>query len=281
MAFPYQTFPMKHFPTCAAVVALLGLLPLTACATNPTAMALAQSQMPGQYRPEPKLDEPAGWQSLFNGKDLAGWRAVNGSQKSQGKVAKFEAKDGCIVGSNVEGCTWNSFLRSEQGWSDFLFTCEFKWDRLGNSGVQIRSHQLPWGVGAWDGRVWGYQVEMDDKARAWTGGIQEEGWMKPARGWLHDLKGAKFDAARQAVKLKEWNRMTVRAIGPRIETWINGVPCADYTEKQVSADTRAGFFALQIHFGKDMSQVRWRNLKVLPLGPVAPAPFPAPPEKKK
>ncbi len=281
---PIATFPlfpsMIHLPTCATVF-LLALLPLSACASGPADAAMEQARAPGQYRPEPGLERAGAWQSLFNGKDLTGWRAVNGSQGRKGSVARFEVQDGCIVGTNVKDCSWNSFLRTEQGYSDFVFTCDFKWDQFGNSGVQIRSHQLPWGRGAWDGRVWGYQVEMDDKARAWTGGLQEEGWMKPARGWLHDLKGPRFDAARNAVKLKDWNRLTVRAIGPRIETWINGVPCTDYTEEKISADTQSGFFALQVHYGRDISQVRWRNLKVLPLGPVQAAPFPAPPEKKK
>ncbi len=257
-----------------------GLFAPVACASKPVpnsqamaaSMAQAENQAPGQYRAEPKLDDTTVWQPLFNGRDLAGWHTINGTQ---GHQANFHVEGGDLVGTNDPKCDLNTFLRTEQGYSDFLLTCEFRWDVGGNSGVQIRSHQRPWGMNAWDGRLWGYQVEMDEKARAWTGGLQEEGG-PPARGWLHplgDAKDEKFAAARHAVKLSEWNRLTVRAVGPRIETWLNGVPCTDYTEKNVTPDTQAGFFALQVHYGPP-SQIRWRNLKVLPLGPMAPANVP-------
>ncbi len=261
---------------------------LGACASDATAnvQAMAQAtaaskaqveaQSPGQYRPEPKLDNTAAWTDLFNGKDLAGWRTINGTK---GHQAKFEAKDGQLVATNDLKCGLNTFLRTEQGYSDFVFTCDFLWDVECNSGVQIRSHQRPWGVNAWDGRLWGYQVEMDPSPRAWTAGLQEEGG-SPARGWLVPLKGDKMAAARNAVKLKGWNRLTIRAIGPRVETWLNGVPCTDYTEQKVSPDTGAGFIALQVHYGHP-GQLRWRNLKILPLGPVAPVAFPAPPSQEK
>jgi hypothetical protein len=279
---------MKNPSLCAAVL-LLGLSALGACAAEPTAdvqataMATAASKaqvenrLPGQYRTEPKsFSDTASWASLFNGQDLTGWRTVNGQPAH---AAKFHVEGGDLVGTNDPKCHLNTFLRTEQGYSDFLFTCEFKWDVGGNSGVQIRSHQRPWGKDAWDGRLWGYQVEMDEKARAWTGGLQEEGGGS-ARAWLHplgkpgDADFEKFAAARHAVKLTEWNRLTVRAIGPRVETWLNGVPCTDYTEKTVTKDTQFGFFALQVHQGHD-SQIRWRNLKVLPLGPVGPEPIPS------
>jgi hypothetical protein len=43
-----------------------------------------------------------GWVSLFNGKDLEGWEQKNG-------LAKYEAKDGAIVGTSVPNSP-NSFL---------------------------------------------------------------------------------------------------------------------------------------------------------------------------
>ncbi len=49
-----------------------------------------------------------------------------------------------------------------------------------NSGIQIRSestHDYN------NGRVHGYQVEIDPSARAWSGGIYDEA----RRGWLYPL----------------------------------------------------------------------------------------------
>ncbi len=271
-------------PLLSAVVLLAGWSALNACTATaandlagPLAQAKQENQAAGQLRPEPKVDDTFAWLPLFNGKDLTGWRTVNGTK---GHQAKFHVEDGHLVGTNLPQCGGNCFLRTEQGYSDFVFTCDFKWDVPGNSGVQIRSHQDAFGEGAWDGRLWGYQVEMDPSKRAWTAGLQEEGGPR-RRGWLVPLKGDPMAAARNAIKPEDWNRITVRAIGPRVETWLNGVPCVDYVETKITPESSAGCFALQIHYGHP-SQMRWRNLKVLPLGPVAPVAFPVPnPQEKK
>jgi Domain of Unknown Function (DUF1080) len=42
------------------------------------------------------------WQNLFNGKDLKGWKLINGT-------AKFEVKNGELIGSTVYN-SHNSFL---------------------------------------------------------------------------------------------------------------------------------------------------------------------------
>lgn len=51
--------------------------------------------------------------------------------------------------------------------SDFIFECEMKIDWTLNSGVQTRSAHSP---DYKEGRVYGYQVEIDASGRAWTGG---------------------------------------------------------------------------------------------------------------
>ena len=56
-------------------------------------------------------------------------------------------------------------------------TCEFRVDPELNSGIKIRSNSL---AAYRDGRVHGYQVEIDPSARAWSGGIYDEA----RRGWL-------------------------------------------------------------------------------------------------
>jgi hypothetical protein len=108
-------------------------------------------------------------------------------------------------------------------------------------------------VGA--GRVHGYQVEIDPSARAYSGGIYDEG----RRGWLNDLK--ENEAARKAFKAGDWNQFKVECKGDSIKTWINGVPAADLKDSA----TPSGFIALQVHgVGKkeDPLDVRWRNLRI-------------------
>ena len=58
------------------------------------------------------------WTSLFNGKDLTGWKQLNGK-------AKYEVINGEIVGSTVLGEP-NSFLVTEKTFGDFILELEFK-----------------------------------------------------------------------------------------------------------------------------------------------------------
>ncbi|MFZ9838034.1 MAG: phosphoenolpyruvate hydrolase family protein [Opitutaceae bacterium] len=55
-------------------------------------------------------------------------------------------------------------------------------------------------------------------------------------------------AVNAAVRKDDWNEYRIRAEGPRIRSWINGVPALDYTEAEprVAADGR---IAVQIHSG--------------------------------
>jgi hypothetical protein len=194
---------------------------------------------------------------LFNGKDLNGWT-------KRGGAATYAVEDGAVVGRSVPN-TSNTFLATDKEYGNFKLELDFKVDETEfNSGVQIRSHARPEGDGE---RVYGYQVEIDPKPRAWTGGIYFEGG-SPEReaGWLFDLE--KNDAARGAFKLGEWNHLKVIANGKRIRTWINGIPAADFKDTDKKAFTPTGFIALQVHsVGSDPNtkEVRWKNIKLTEL----------------
>src|SRR5579864_9222777 len=95
------------------------------------------------------------WVNLFNGKDLGGWKQLNGK-------AKYEAQNGEIAGSTVSGEP-NSFLATENIFSDFILELEFKADPSMNSGIQFRSENKS---DYRDGRVHGYQYEIDPSTRA-------------------------------------------------------------------------------------------------------------------
>src|SRR5688500_10820565 len=100
---------------------------------------------------------------LFNGKDLSGWKHINGK-------AKYEVKNGEIVGTTVLNDP-NSFLVKEKLYENFILELEFKLDADMNSGIQFRSESKPEYK---EGRVHGYQMEIDPSPRAWTGGIYDE-----------------------------------------------------------------------------------------------------------
>jgi len=185
-------------------------------------------------------DAEEGFVSLFDGKTLNGWT-------QRGGLATYTVDRGTIVGRVGPG--GNTFLCTDKTYGDFVLKLELKLDVPVNSGVQFRSHAKK------DGRVFGYQCEVDPTPRAWSGGIYDEA----RRGWLAPLD--KNKTARKAFRRDGWNEFMIRAVGPRIQTWVNGVPCADLTDKTDAE----GFIGLQVH-AAGKGQVRWRNIRIKELG---------------
>jgi hypothetical protein len=191
---------------------------------------------------------------IFNGTDLSGWDKKGGD-------ATYAVEDGAIVGRSAPN-TPNTFLATDKDYADFILELDFKVDEGDfNSGVQIRSQSKKEHN---NGRVYGYQVEIDPTSRAYTGGIYFEGG-SPERpgGWLQNLDGN--EAARNAFRHGEWNHFKVVAKGRRIQTWLNGVPAADVTDEDEEAFLPSGFIALQVHSvgdSRDTKEVRWKNIKL-------------------
>lgn len=185
------------------------------------------------------------WESLFNGKNLKGWKKLNGQ-------AEYVVKDGIITGISKMN-TPNTFLATEKIYGDFILELEYKVDNDLNSGIQFRSNSLK---EYQNGRVHGYQCEIDPAPRAWSSGIYDEA----RRGWLYPLD--KNPAAKKAFRANEWNKVRIEAIGSRIRTWLNGQPCADLLDNV----TATGFIALQVHsIGKAEQEgktIQWKNIQI-------------------
>lgn len=185
------------------------------------------------------------WVQLFNGKDLTGWKPLNGK-------ASYTVKNGEIIGTTVYKEP-NSFMVTEATYGDFILELEYRLDADMNSGIQFRSESRP---DYKDGRVHGYQMEIDPSARAWTGGIYDEA----RRDWLYTLEYN--TAAKTAYRKGEWNHCRIECIGPVIRVWINGIATANLVDDL----TLKGFIALQVHsIGKPEDAgrtIRWRNIRI-------------------
>ncbi len=190
--------------------------------------------------------EDSQWIGLFDGKTLNGWTQKGGE-------ATYEVRDGAIIGATVHN-TPNSFLATDKMYGDFILELEYKVDPSMNSGIQIRSNSFPYYM---DGRVHGYQIEIDPSERAWSGGVYDEA----RRGWLNPLDDN--PEAQKAFKQNDWNHYRIEAIGDTIQTWVNGVPTAHLIDDKTSS----GFIALQVHsIGDDQkagTEIMWRNIKIL------------------
>ena len=204
------------------------LLFLVSCAENKT----------------PKDEIP--WVDLFDGETLKGWTHKGGE-------ALYEVKDGTIVGKTVRN-TPNSFLCTDLTYQDFILELDYKVDSTMNSGIQIRSNSFPYYM---DGRVHGYQIEIDPSERAWSAGIYDEA----RRGWLVPLTDN--PKAQKAFKQNDWNHYRIEAIGDTIKTWINEVPAAYL----IDGKTKDGFISLQVHAineeQKEGTEIIWKNIKII------------------
>ena len=185
------------------------------------------------------------WEVLFNGKNLKGFQKLNGA-------AEYVVKDGVIVGASKMN-TPNSFLATTKMFGDFILELEYKVEDGLNSGIQFRSNSLK---EYQDGRVHGYQYEIDPSERAWSGGIYDEG----RRGWLYSMD--KNPKAKTAYKANEWNKVRIEAIGTSIRTWLNGIPCSNILDNMTST----GFIALQVHaISKpelEGKTIQWKNIRI-------------------
>ena len=186
------------------------------------------------------------WESLFNGKNLKGWKVLNGT-------TKFYVDNAEIVGVSEVGQP-NVFLCTTKNYGDYILEFSFKADEGLNSGVQFRSLSTKDYL---NGRVHGYQYEIDTAPRAWSGGVYDEA---TPRLWLYPL--TYNQPARTAYRQGEWNNARIEAIGNSIRTWLNGVECANLIDDAYAS----GLIALQIHaIGNERDNgktVRWRNIRV-------------------
>lgn len=186
------------------------------------------------------------WTNLFDGKTLKGFKQLGGK-------ALYEVKNGEIVGTTVKD-TPNSFLATEQDYGDFILELELNVAEGMNSGVQFRSLSKP---DYQNGRVHGYQAEVDPTDRAWSGGIYDEG----RRDWLY-IPNINPEGKKAFKRNGQWNKYRIEAIGNVIRTWINDVPVANLVDDM----TAKGFIALQVHAIQakmsDGVQIRWKNIRI-------------------
>ena len=159
-----------------------------------------------------------------------------------------------IGGTKGVKLTAPQWLYTEGSWSDFIFTIEAKITGDGpNSGVYFRARKIDW-KGRYEAAT-GYEYDF-------------------AEGTLNGSIGDYFSRPRfriradQAVvadtyNMDDWNRLTIRARGNRIEYWMNGMKIQDYRDEDPSG-SREGIIGLQLH-DKIVMKAEFRNAYVLEL----------------
>jgi len=186
------------------------------------------------------------WEPLFNGKDFSNFNQLNGD-------AKYQIENGEMVGIS-KSKTPNSFMATKKKYSDFILEFEVKVDFGLNSGVQFRSNSFP---DFKNGRVHGYQCEIETSQRRWAGGIYDEA----RSGWLYPL--TINPTGQEAFINGTWNHYRIEAVGNEIRTFVNGIMCSNLVDPQ----TAEGFIAFQVHAinkkEHEGKRVRWKNINII------------------
>lgn len=234
-----------------ALLTTLALM-LSACQATPDPASSDGSALPDD--PHIRFAEETGeWVPLFNGVNLDDFVLLNGQHT-------YELADGVIVGTTVPGEP-NGFLCTKSTYGDFILEFEVLVDSLLNSGVQFRSLSSQ---DYQNGRVHGYQVEIESIPPIMSGGIYDEARRAVFLNDSQEMEGGQGLPQIDTVwQQGEWNHYRVEAIGSNLRTWVNGVLAVAI----VDTVTASGFIGLQVHQTDhpEPLSVRWRNLRIMEL----------------
>jgi len=183
-----------------------------------------------------------GWVTLFNGKDLTGWK-INGAEK-------WVVENGTILGESTVGKY--GYLTTEKTYRDFLLRVRFKCETDGNSGVFTRS-RITGESPEYGPSIEGIQVEVDPKEH--TGGLYESG----GRGWV----ALPTPEGERAIKPRDWNELEVAVEGKHVVTRLNGVQVVDYYDP--APRFAEGVIGLQLHTGGGV-KVCWKDIYIQEIG---------------
>ncbi len=195
-------------------------------------------------------------QSLFNGRDLTGWRFYKNGENNS-----WEVQDGTLHCKPFDGNEKRANLITNNQYENFDLSWQWKISAQGNSGVMFRvteEFDEPYLSGP------EYQM-LDDMG--YPGKVEE--WQKTASNYgMHVAVGA------NAKPIGEWNESKIIVNGNHVEHWLNGAKVLEYelgsedwakrkaeskwNEASGYGEAKKGHIALQDQGG----EVWFRNIKI-------------------
>jgi hypothetical protein len=153
----------------------------------------------------PAAPSEPGFHSIFNGKDLSGWKLVGG------KGPGYLVENGIIV------CPANGGgnLFTEKEYANFVLRFEFRLTDGGNNGIGIRAPYEG------DTAYQGMEIQvLDDRSARYAGQL------RPAQyhGSIYDVVPAKQGFQKP---VGEWNSEEITAAGRHIQVVLNGTTIVD------------------------------------------------------
>ncbi len=188
-------------------------------------------------------EKEEGFTALFDGKTLAGW---------EGDEKTFRVAEGAIVAGSLEQkIPRNEFLCSKKEYGNFELRLQARLKGMGdNAGIQFRSARIPN-----HHEVKGYQCDMGAMPdRTIWGSLYDESRRNKFLAHGDDA------AVKKVVKPGDWNDITIRCVGKKIQIWVNGVQSVDYEETEAGIAEK-GIIGLQIHGGAP-AESAYRQIRI-------------------
>jgi len=168
---------------------------------------------------------------IFNGRDLAGWRAP--------AAGFWRVEDGVLVGEN-DPTLKGSMLFTDRDFADVVVEADCRFSGEIDSGIMVRKPELQVQIGV------SRSLKRDMTCSFYTGTYPEE---------------ARATRVADLLKPDDWNRIRVEARGDTFTVWLNGERVSRYTDTKYAGPAPIG---LQIHKGLPM-KVEFRNIRALAL----------------
>jgi serine/threonine protein kinase len=204
-----------------------------------SAAPLGPSRMPEEALIAPPELTATGFVSLFNGKDLTGWKA------HPSQPGHWTVENGVMIGS---GSAVSHLYSKRDDYKNFHLVVEARINDTGNSGVYFRA---PFGPGYPTNRpTWllGYEAQINKLAPD----------MNKTGSLYVGAEGAKVSLRETTVGSFEWFKLEVVAVGNRIVVKVNGRTTADFTDDK--GHFSSGHIALQQHDPQTI--VEFRNIEI-------------------
>lgn len=173
--------------------------------------------------------------SVFNGKDLEGWRV-----EPEGENLWWKVEEGAITlknGPDKKGST----LWTKKEFGNFVMEFDFKMgEGTVDTGIYMRnSHdQIQIGISG--------SLKRDMTGSPYI----------PGKGYPVEAKGVK-----EILKVDDWNQMTIVAKGKNYCVWLNGKHVMSYDSDSA---IKKGPIGIQLHGGREMSAY-YRNMRLAEL----------------
>lgn len=180
--------------------------------------------------PDSANGRSGGWLELFNGQDIDNWLV-----RDYADDPLWTVEDGVLTGQGGKG-----YIATTEEFDDFELFAELRiddvGDRRGNSGIHFRCQRHE------DLAVEyprGYELQCDHNDRGNPTGT---------------VYGLHPTAPRTDIQDGEWFTLRLKAVGKRLQTWVNGASAVDIVDSTLRY--RSGNILVQAHHTSAVVQIR-------------------------